>query len=202
MICPKCQSTIPNDADFCQVCGTRIQRQATPVQQTPTSASKPVYVQQIPVQPDAKSTRSSNVEELLYKQKRILKGIQAIEILMVLTVACLGYMVFVQYRQTHSSDDIDSSNRVLVVEINEDLSKSELSDSKQINEALKNGGMIRLKASDLESGLKDKMNRYAAPNSSSQYWVLGALLNYLASEGWELTQAPTTGLSQMYYFKR
>ena len=125
-----------------------------------------------------------------------------ITILLLIIAIGLGYLVFVQYRQSNSSDKLDSSNRVLVIELREDLAEADISDEKQVRNALKNGGMIRLNISDLGSSLKSKIEPYAASNSDNRYWILGAFLNYISSEGWELTQAPTTGLSQLYYFKK
>ena len=129
-----------------------------------------------------------------------IKGLWYIEFLLFILVVGVVYLGISQYRQTHSSDGLDSSNRVLVVEINNDLSESEKSDNKQINEALANGGMIRISTNNINSTLKSKIERYGATNSGGSYWVLGALLNYIASEGWTFVQGPSSGLSQNYYF--
>lgn len=201
MLCPKCARELPNNSTFCTFCGTPVTKQSV-------TAPQPVIQQPIVQQPiiqtpcPVASTDAKTLEKYFLRQKRILTACRTLEFLLLFVTIGIGYLVFAQYRQTHSSDSLDSSNRVLVVQIDDDLKASELSDDEQIKNALKNGGMIRIKISDMDSSLKQKIERYAAIGSDRNYWVIGALLNYLASEGWELTQAPTTGLTQMYYFRK
>ena len=70
----------------------------------------------------------------------------------------------------------------------------------QIDNALKNGGMIVLNTQNLNSGFETLISLYGAADASGSYYTYGAVLNYIASWGWELVQAPTSGLSDYYYF--
>lgn len=201
MTCPKCAHELPINSTFCTFCGTPITSQPIPV-------SQPIIQQPVVQQPliqtpcPVASTDEKTLRKYFKRQKHILAVCYTLEFLLFIISIGIGYLVFSQYRQTHSSDSLDSSNRVLVVQIDDDLKSDDLSDDVQIKNALKNGGMIRMKTIDIDRSLKQKIDRYAATGSDGNYWVIGALLNYLASEGWELTQAPTTGLSPMYYFRK
>ena len=121
--------------------------------------------------------------------------------LIILTIIVF-YLAFSQFRKNNTTEIFNSTNRVLLVEIDSDLERDDLSDYTQIQNALKDGGTMRLNPNNLDKTLDSKIDYYAATDSNGQFWVLGALLNYIASEGWELVQAPTTGLATNYYFIR
>ena len=89
---------------------------------------------------------------------------------------------------------------ILVVEMVDEDYDGDLSDSTQIDNAIKSGGMIILNISDLDSSLESKIDRYGAIDADGMYYVKGALLNYLASRGWVIQHAPSSGLSDAYYF--
>lgn len=139
--------------------------------------------------------------------KREIKQTKAkvgwISLLLVLIVIGMAYLSFDVYRENNASESMDSSNRVLLVHIvSED---SEYSDATQVKNGLSNGGMIQLElsAEALEKALGSELYRsYGASNSDGYHYILGALLNYIASRGWSLIQAPTSGLAPQYYFVR
>ncbi len=139
--------------------------------------------------------------------KREIKQTKAkvgwISLLLVLIVIGMAYLSFDVYRKNNASKSLDSSNRVLLIHIvSED---SEFSDAVQVKNALSNGGMIQLELSSesLEKALgSEPYGAYGASDSDGYHYILGALLNYIASRGWSLIQAPTTGLANQYYFVR
>ena len=122
-------------------------------------------------------------------------------LLLVLTVG-IGYLCFNTYRETNATETIDSVKRVLVVTIESDLSDSNRSSTTQVKNAFADGGMIRIKSSNdgFDYSLGSAYKQYGATDASGSFWSLGAVLNYIASRGWTFVQAPTTGLSDYYYF--
>ena len=172
-----------------------------PVQQYSTIQQSPTLLSQIPKVQIAQPF-DKNMETVLRQQKKILHLNRFLTFLMVIIAVGIGYLAIAQFRQTHSSETLDSSNRVLAVNIDSDLESSDISDEEQIKNALKNGGLMRINPDNISKNLKYKLDRYAAGDSTNHYWVLGAFLNYIASEGWELVQAPSSGLSQMFYFRK
>ena len=123
-------------------------------------------------------------------------------ILLLLLTAGIGYLCVSTYRETHASDSMDSTKRVLAVCIESDISDSNRSDKTQVTNALNDGGMIRLKASNegYEYSLGTAFKQYGASNASGSFWTLGAVLNYIASRGWTFVQGPSSGLSDYYFF--
>lgn len=122
--------------------------------------------------------------------------------LLLLLTAGIGYLCYNTYRETHATETMDSSKRILVVSIESDLADSDRSDKTQVNNALENGGMIRLKNSSegFEYSLGTVYKRYGASDSQGYMWLTGAVLNYVASRGWTFTQGPSSGLSNQYFF--
>ena len=122
--------------------------------------------------------------------------------LLLLLTAGIGYLCFNTYRETHATESMDSTKRVLTVCIESDILDSNRSDKTQVSNALNDGGMIRLKATNdgYEYSLGSTYKQYGATNSTGGFWTLGAVLNYIASRGWTFVQAPTSGLSDYYYF--
>lgn len=212
MKCPKCATELPSDATFCPICGTPVTNSTAPAPQpaaqqltsVQSPAMQPVSAPQTPIPQPVYMAPSvtPNNDKVISLQKAILRWNRLLAFLLLIAAVGVGYLAYVQFRQSHSSDTMDSTNRVLVIEIDEDLKSDEISDETQVKNALKNGGMIRLKSSDLSKTLKLNLDKYAAANEDGTYWVFGALLNYIASEGWELVQAPSSGLSQSYYFRK
>ena len=122
--------------------------------------------------------------------------------LLILIFICNGYICLNIIRQTNSNKGIDSTHRVLLVSMEDDISISKASDITQVKNALSNGGTIRIKDSNdgYESAFGHDYEKYGATNSSGNYWTKGAVLNYIASRGWTLIQAPSSGLSHTFYF--
>ena len=122
--------------------------------------------------------------------------------LLLLLTAGIGYLCFNTYRETHSTETMDSIKRVLVVSIESDIADSDRSDKTQVTNALENGGMVRLKntSEGYEYSLGTGYKKYGANDSNGYIWLNGAVLNYVASRGWTLVQGPSSGLSREYYF--
>ena len=142
---------------------------------------------------------SGNTDEekkIIVKNKDVL-----VRILLFILVACVGYLAFLKFREKNIGESIDSSNRVLVVYMESDSSANQ-SDMTQIKKAFDNGGMIRLDTNNISTDFRLQMEPYAASDTDGMYWVTGAVLNYIASRGWKLLQAPTTGMSNYYYFTK
>ena len=127
------------------------------------------------------------------------KNRQYTVIIILLSFIALGiaYMSFSQYREKNSSELFDSTQRVLTVRLsfNQDADPS---DYTQISRALENGGMILLSLDNLDSTFKSQISSYGACDSNGTYYTLGALLNYISSEGWTLSTCDNT----TYYFSR
>lgn len=117
-------------------------------------------------------------------------------------IASVGIFICIDIiRERSSSELVDSSNRVLIVSWEQDIPEAK-SDKTQVSNALENGGMIRLDSSDLDSSLGVAYESYGATNGDGRFWVFGAVLNYISSRGWTLVQAPSSGLSDEFYFAK
>lgn len=128
MICPKCAKEIPNDLSFCPFCGlpigeksSRQQQSSEPqtktvltptVQQYSAIQQSPTLLSQIPKVQVAQPF-DKNMETVLRQQKKILHLNRFLTFLMVIIAVGIGYLAIAQFRQTHSSETLDSSNRVL-----------------------------------------------------------------------------------------
>lgn len=120
-----------------------------------------------------------------------------------LAIVVLTIVTIIDNSDSGREEDEDygsGKSRVLAVEISNSFYEDDLSDSTQIRNALKSGGMMRLNMDELSTEFTKNIERYAAQTEGGNYWVLGAILNYVASEGWELVSTPTSGLSNIYYF--
>ena len=190
--CSKCGAMIEGNPMTCPECGAQIVQDAgQPVDSYSSSDSGENNLIGF------KTTESSSSEKtIIVQHKDIL-----VRILLIILVGCVGYLVVSRFREKNSAAGLDSSNRVLVVYMNSD-SSTDQSDSTQIRNAFNNGGMIKLDPNDISTDLKLEMEPYAASDSRGMYWVTGAVLNYIASRGWNLVQAPTTGLANCYYFTK
>lgn len=124
--------------------------------------------------------------------------------LLVVLVLGIGYLCVSDFRSKNSSDTLTSTNRVLTLSIH--ANNENFSDSTQVKNALNNGGMIILKSLDYtsinEAFRSLPWTSFGANNKEGYVFLEGALLNYIASQGWTLIQAPATGLGTMYFFTR
>ncbi len=214
--CSKCGAMIEGNPNTCPECGAQIVQDAA---QTINSYDAPGDEENRLIGTAAPTGNGSFAANNTYERDRGYTGVKAsdsynsekpiivqhkdilIRIMLFILVACVGYLVFLKFREKNSSENIDSSNRVLVVYMNSD-SSTDQSDMTQIKNAFNNGGMIKLDPNDISTELKLQMESYGAADADGMYWVTGAVLNYIASRGWNLVQAPTTGLVSTYYFTK
>lgn len=100
-------------------------------------------------------------------------------------------------------EEVDPVHGALVVGIT-DVGDEDLSDSTQIRNAVEDGGMmiIALDGDWLDENFISGYGMYGAVDSDGYYYTLGTVLNFIASEGWELVQGPTSGLADRYLFSR
>ena len=120
--------------------------------------------------------------------------------LIVLIIAIvLGLMVYYMI-----GSDLSEEYRILTVSFSSFSEEVERSDCIQVENALKYGGqIIVLNENDgYEYAFGREYERYGALNGSNMYYTRGAVLNYIASKGWNLVEAPTTGLSDNFYFSK
>lgn len=112
------------------------------------------------------------------------------------------YLCYNVFRESHGDGIIDSSHRVLVLSIEDDITQSESSDVTQVINALINGGQIRVGNSNnsFDAAFGSEYQNYGATNIKGSFWTRGAVLNYIASRGWTLVQTPSSRLSDDYYF--
>ena len=122
--------------------------------------------------------------------------------LVVLLIVLCGYLCYGVFGSTNSTGVIDSTHRVLIVSLENGLSYSDRSDKTQVKNALEDGGMVRIRPTndDITYSVGYDYKYYGAGDAKGSIWTIGALLNYIASRGWTLVQAPSTGLSSDYYF--
>lgn len=145
----------------------------------------------------------SDLDDLLKEIRKSRVKLGGIKVLLILIVIALAYISASIYLGNNSTEVLDSSNRVLVVRIDEEA--TEYSDTTQVKNALEKGGMIQVKldGDSLEKVLGSyEFGNYGAMGADGYYYTLGAFLNYIASRGWTFVQAPSSGLSNYYYFKK
>lgn len=143
-----------------------------------------------------------SMEELKNEIAESNRKLKYLMILVVLLIVLCGYLCFAVYRSTNATDAVDSTHRVLIVSLESNLSNSDRSDKTQVRNALSGGGKIRIKPTneDIEYSFGTDYCYYGAGNSDGTFWTTGALLNYIASRGWTFVQAPSSGLTNEYYF--
>lgn len=124
--------------------------------------------------------------------------------LLIVLVCGIGYLCVSDYREKNASSMIESTNKILILNISD--SATDVSDSTQVKNALNSGGQIIIQDTDSktfeEAFSSISWKSYGANNSKGYMFTRGALLNYIASRGWKLIQAPSTGLSAVYYFTK
>lgn len=189
--CSKCGAMIEGNPMTCPECGAQIVQDAEQPMDSYSSTDSEGATSL-----GSKAAESSSSDKTIIVQHKDI----FVRILLIILVGCVGYLVVSRFREKNSSDSIDSSNRVLVVYM--DNNSSDQSDMTQIKNAFNNGGMIKLDPNNISTDLKWQMESYGAADSDGMYWVTGAVLNYVASRGWNLVQAPTTGLTNCYYFTK
>ena len=178
MNCLNCGAELSEGSSFCGSCGSAVSNVET-------------YIPPIP---------EINTNHVSAQSKGLFTNMSPFNLFMILLLSmitiCVGYLAISQYKETKGK----SQRRVLSVEIDSDIGKDKLSDSTQIKNAIENGGTMRVDPSDVDPYLDKKIGDFAALDDNEHYWVNGAILNYLASEGWELVQGPSSGLAMDYYF--
>lgn len=125
-----------------------------------------------------------------------------IKFLLIVIAIGICYLCYVEFQ---GSQSIDATPAVLILYCESDYaSDDDLSDTTQIRNALADGGMISVKIDNdwLRTNFGAEYTHYGASNADGYHYTLGALLNYIASQGWTLVQAPSSGLSEYFYFTR
>ena len=182
MFCNKCGNEIIDGDLFCQKCGESVGADNS-------ACESQTYINYN----EQSDSITRNLNYQVYKGNS--RGWNTMMLVSLLVIVFLMILLLISLRKNNIS-------QVLVVEINGEESES-YSDEIQIRRALKNGGMIILNNVNMDDDeFKMKIQDYGADDSKGNYWVLGAILNYIANEGWELVHAPSSGLSNTYYFVR
>lgn len=148
--------------------------------------------------------KNNSNEYFEFPPKEKNKGNFFITFLLIIIAVGIGYLCYSDYQERHPSQTFDSSHKVLVLIL--DDGSASYSDSTQFKNALADGGQIIINDSNAETmdeciGFKE-WRAYGASNKENYLYLNGALLNYIASRGWNLIQAPSTGISSAYYFIR
>ena len=134
-------------------------------------------------------------------------------IVMVLCAAFLSGCSFVPVINTQTNTNTtpapstntssDTKKKILIVYFTDDM-EDDVSDSTQIKNALASGGMIVVykKLEGFEAAFGDAYKAYGACDAEGSSYTFGSVLNYIASEGWSLVQAPSTEFNSYYYFQK
>lgn len=123
--------------------------------------------------------------------------------LLFLIVCGITYLCFSGYLEKNATKIMDSTRRILILKVND--SANNYSDSTQGKNVINQGGTIILKDFDsdsIEAIFGENWNSYGGADANGYHFLDGALLNYIASKGWNLIQAPNTGLGNTYYFTK
>ena len=124
-----------------------------------------------------------------------------IKFLLLVIAIGICYLCFVQFQETKS---FDSTPKILIVNVLSNMASEEsLSDSTQVDNALENGGMIQIKIDNdwLENTLGQSYLYYGAADADGYHYTLGAVMNYIASNGWTFVQY-SSELGGTYYFTK
>ena len=134
------------------------------------------------------------------RKKRRIKPMSIVIVLLLLlivenTVICI---LLLSDKSNAKICEYNPELGVLVIEKTNDVEESELSDIIQITNAIKNGGLIKIKSESdwISSHFPSEYIRYGAMNNDGAMWTEGAYLNYIAHKGWQLIDAE----NDMLYF--
>ncbi len=195
MICNNCGQELPDGLTFCPKCGTKL---------TSDSITKPTSDQKHETKHQGKPNPLSMLDNEEKSKEFIKSKIGFIAFTIEIIAICIIYLSVSNHLKSNPLFNFDSTRKILTVSIINDDNKEvdEISDITQIINALQNGGAMYLNIENMDSDFKEIISSYGACNADGMYYVQGALLNYIASKGWELVQGPSTGLSSTYYFIR
>lgn len=180
MYCVVCGKEIPEGKMYCTEC--EIKKQGETMLPPPTV--------------DINSTNPRNSVNVMYL---------ILSVLVVIALAVIPLLISQnkEIKNIKSQfEEMQAERKTLMVLLDDSLTGDELSDSVQISNALENGGLIRISMDEMNENLHNKIGEYGAYDVSGSYYVFGALINYISSEGWKLEQAPSSGLSNYFYFSK
>lgn len=127
------------------------------------------------------------------------KGITVLLIIVLVVIAGEGaFLCFNLYEEFESWEYGHTTNGKLLIVSEEIGTSDDLSDSTQIDNALSDGGQIRISNSNdwLDENFPSAYKSYGAGDEDGYFWTRGGYLNYIASRGWILTEVVGT----TYYF--
>lgn len=127
------------------------------------------------------------------------KVITVLIIIVLVIIACEGaFLCFNLYDEFENPEYGHTTNEKLLI-VSEEIGTSEdLSDSTQINNALSDGGQIRISNNNdwLDKNFPSAYKSYGAGDEEGYFWTRGGYLNYITSRGWILTEI----IGTTYYF--
>ena len=194
MICNNCGQELPDGLTFCPKCGTKL---------TSDSITKPTSDQKHETKHQGKPNPLSMLDNEEKSKEFIKSKIGFIAFTIEIIAICIIYLSVSNHLKSNSLLNFESTRRILTVFIindDDETEENDVSDITQISNALQNGGGVHINIGNMDSDFKETISSYAAYDADGRYYVLGAVLNYIASKGWELVQGPSTGLSSIYYF--
>lgn len=127
------------------------------------------------------------------------KGITVLLIIVLVIIAGEGaFLCFNLHEELESLEYGHTTSEKLLIVSEEIVTSEDLSDSTQINNALSDGGLIRISNSNewLDENFPSAYKSYGAGDEDGYFWTRGGYLNYIASRGWILTEVVGT----TYYF--
>ncbi len=127
------------------------------------------------------------------------KGTIAAFVFLLIAIAGEGaFLCFTLYNEFDNREFGHVRDGKLLIVSEEQDSAADLSDSTQINNALRDGGMIRVSSSNewMDENFPSAYKSYGAGDEEGYFWTRGGYLNYMASRGWILTEVVGT----TYYF--
>ena len=196
MTCNNCGQELPDGLTFCPKCGTKL---TTDTITTVTSNQNHDDTQH------QEKTNPPAIPDIEEKLNGFIKAkIGFIAFTIEIIAICIIYLSVSNHLKSNSLLNFESTRRILTVFIinddDDETEENDVSDITQISNALQNGGGVHINIGNMDSDFKETISSYAAYDADGRYYVLGAVLNYIASKGWELVQGPSTGLSSIYYF--
>ena len=127
------------------------------------------------------------------------KGITVLLTILLVAIAGEGaFLCFNLYEEFESPEYGHTTNEKLLIVSEEVGTSDDLSDSTQIDNALSDGGMIRISNNNdwLDENFPSAYKSYGAGDEEGYFWTRGGYLNYIASRGWILTEV----IGTTYYF--